>query len=125
NPFFYKHINFNGLNFLQLRTVINAIRKSFNPDIFHCFDINSYNLIRLFISTKYNLLIVNKCGGPNSLNYPFIPNLILFSKENFDFFNIQKKYQESTLNLIPNRVLPVQIEENNLIQKDPSIFTFV
>lgn len=103
NPFFKDSFFFDGRNFLSFRIKINKEIKAFNPDIIHCFDIAAYNLVSLVASSKYKI-VVNKCGGPDPIEFPLVQNLILFSKENQTWFKNQEKFQKSSVYLIPNRV---------------------
>lgn len=125
NPNFLKHINFYGLNFLHLRIVLLRIFKEFSPDVFHCFDSHSYNLVRLFINTNKDNVIVNKCGGPNpQKTYPYVPNLILFSQENLDWFKNKRKFRDCYISLIPNRVMKIELDYMPL-NKEKDQFSFV
>lgn len=125
NSNFLKHINFNGLNFLFLRKELQRIFDEFNPEIYHCFDHHSYNLVRLFINTEKHKVIVNKCGGPNpKKKYPFVPNLILFSQENLDWFQNNKKFNDCNISLIPNRVSKIHLDYTPLKKEDDN-FNFV
>jgi len=126
NPYFAEHIPFNGFNFYNLKTEITKLTYKFNPDIYHCFDVGSYNTIRLLISSKTHKIILNKCGGPNPIQYPHIHNLILFSSENLMWFKNQKKYQYSNIHLIPNRVKSILMDMTfHPIAKEPGEFVFL
>lgn len=127
NSNYFENTYFNGLNLTSLKRSIGKITKNYNPDIYHCFDIGSYNIIRLFISSKFNKLVVNKCGGPNPVKYPFVPNLVLFSVENLEWFNSNLKYQATNISLIPNRVKAISKPLNNLKNRffDSQVFSFV
>ena len=103
NPFYKGDCFFNGRNLLSLKRQINKNIQDFNPDIIHCFDATSYNIVSLLIDSKYKI-VVNKCGGPDPIEYPFVENLILFSKENKRWFEKYTKFEKSSIYLIPNRV---------------------
>lgn len=126
NPYFDKHIPFNGINLLYLKKEIKKTVKHFNPDIYHCFDDGSYNIVRLFISSRNNKLVVSKCGGPNPKYYPYVNNLILFSQENLDWFKNQQKFHDSNIHLIPNRVNAIRPDKTfQPIKKKPDEFVFM
>jgi hypothetical protein len=126
NPHFLKHIYFNGLNFFKLRKTIKQETRKFKPDIFHCFDVGSYNIIRLIIPSNKNKLILNKCGGPNPTHFPHVKNLILFSVENQEWFKNQNKFKNANIHLIPNRVKPLQLNPDfKPIEKIPGDFIFI
>ena len=109
----------------QFKTKLNG----FLPDIIHCFDEYSYFLAshcKLFKSQKF---IFTKCGGPSSRNkYWFhADNIILFSKENYNWYQNKKQYSKSNIQLIPNRVKGLSQNElnNRGIEKDLEAFNFV
>src|SRR5690606_29670092 len=114
------------LSFLNLRKEIKEISKSFNPDIFHCFDPPIYNVLRMFISSRKKRIVVNQCGGPNPIEFSHVKNLILFSLENQNWFKEQSKFKETNIYLIPNRVTTVRIEKKfSEYQKSEELFNFV
>lgn len=127
NSSFKKHIPFNGINILQLRSFFNAIKRKNDFDVIHCFDSNSYNIVRLFLSTQKYFIFLNKCGGPNPIIYPHIPNLIVFSKENLEWFKERRDISKINLKLIPNRVKKIKFDKSidQLIKKNEEHFTFV
>lgn len=126
NPYFLEHIDFNGINFIFFKNNLKELIQKFNPDIYHFFDYGSYNTVRLLISSKKNKIIINKCGGPNPIKYPHVPNLILFSNENLNWFKNQKKHQNSNIYLIPNRVKALLPDKNfQPIEKKGGEFTFL
>lgn len=114
NPYFMKNIYFNGFNIYSLNKELKIIISTFKPDIYHCFDHSAYNIIRLKVSTIKNKIVINKCGGPNPHSFSHALNLILFSYENYLWFQSQVKYNSSNVYLIPNRVN--KIEKLNVIQ---------
>ena len=126
NPHFLEHIYFNGINFIYFKNKIKELIRNFNPEIYHCFDYGSYNTIRLLISSEKNKIIINKCGGPNPIKYPHVPNLILFSNENLNWFKNQKKHKNSNIYLIPNLVKSLLPDKNfQPIAKKNDEFTFL
>jgi glycosyltransferase involved in cell wall biosynthesis len=126
NPYFLYHINFNGLNFFPLKRIIQNENKSFKPDIYHCFDVESYNIIRLIISARKNKIVINKCGGPNQRYFPHVNNIILFSKENEEWFKTKNRFKHSNIQLVPNRVKSLNLDpEFYPIEKIPTEFVFM
>ena len=91
-----------------LRTIgeIDGWIKQEDPSVIHCFCKTSYSLMRL-TARKYRIpLILTKCGGPNPRKgFPFSETLILYSVENYNYFKSRKKYANSNLHLIPNRIV--------------------
>jgi glycosyltransferase involved in cell wall biosynthesis len=126
NSCFWKHIYFYGFNILHLKREIRNVVNAYNPDIYHCFDVRSYNVVRLFISSKKHKIILNKCGGPNPIQFPYIHNLIIFSEEDQIWFKNQKKFKKSQIFLIPNRVTRIVSDLSFMpIDKDLDSFIFM
>lgn len=76
------------------------------PNVIHSFDRIAYFWGRM-AARKFNLKsVLTKCGGANDVYTPYCENLILFSKENYDFFKKAPQFKNSKLFLIPNRVKP-------------------
>lgn len=126
NPYFEKHIVFNGYNFFSVVKNFRGIIKNFRPDIFHTFDSSCYNVIRILINSKRNKILLNKCGGPNPLDFPFVKNLILFSSENYEWFKANNKFSETAIHLIPNRVRALKLSSNyQPILKNSNHFNFI
>lgn len=128
NPFYEKHIFFNGLNLFELSRDIKKLREQYRPEIYHCFDVISYNMVRIFISSRKNKIILNKCGGPNPYSYqfPHVHNIVLFSLENKRWFNNNVKFKNSSIYLIPNRSETLIIDRTyEPVKKDLDSFIFV
>jgi len=125
NPYFLCHCKFNGISYLRLFKEIDKSITSFKPDIIHFFDITSYNVVRIHISSMTYKVILNKCGGPNK-KWPFVNNLILFSYENYEYYKKYPKFRLSNIYLIPNRVQQLQVNKSfNPVPKDPNSFNFI
>lgn len=89
--------------FSELRRLRTIIRSSGATNV-HAFD-KSSTFYAQIASYLFNLKItVTKCGGPNPRWFPEVKDIILFSKENFEWFEHSKKHRNSRLWLIPNRV---------------------
>ena len=128
NPYFHKHLYFNGLNVFNIKRELEVLKTEFKPNIYHCFDVGSYNVIRLFVSSKKNKIVLNKCGGPNPTKYrfPFVYNLVLFSLENKSWFENNSKFRNTFISLIPNRVQEISHDPDfHPIEKQPKDFNFV
>lgn len=106
NNHYYKHFFFNGINALNFRKEFTKTIEFFQPDIIHCFDVTAYlTFTSLFNENKYNI-VLNKCGGPNPPRFPKIANLVLFSKENKEWFERNPAFNKSDIRLISNRINP-------------------
>lgn len=96
--FIYKYFNF-----IKIQKRILKIIQQYQIDRIHCFDDRAYLFIRNH-RFKNIPMVLTKCGGPNPRYYPKTQNLILFSKENSDYFKDKKDYKN--IHLVPNRILP-------------------
>ncbi|MFN4764646.1 hypothetical protein ACKGJN_16065 [Gillisia sp. Q332] len=108
-------LKYNGFNFLSVLTRLKVFSLQFDPDAIHSFDVESFAFGRL-ISKKMNFpTILNKCGGPNPKKYyPKADKQVLFSLENYTYYQNNKRYRKSKLAFIPNRVKEVKIDKNRV-----------
>ncbi|MDR6301793.1 glycosyltransferase family 4 protein [Mesonia maritima] len=125
NPFFYRRIRFNGLNMWSVKNELDSFFNFFKPDIIHCFDVSVYNIAKLLVNGNKYKFVLNKCGGSNPPYFPYVENLILFSKENMKWFDNQNKKYAKNIYLIPNRVRAVNIKSVKDVEKNESLFNFV
>ncbi|SFS55230.1 Glycosyltransferase involved in cell wall bisynthesis [Zhouia amylolytica] len=88
-------------NFVSIQIRLKEIINKHNIQKIHCFDDRAYLFLRS-IRFKNVQLILTKCGGPNLRFYPKINTLIVYSKENYEFFRSLGKTEN--LYLVPNRV---------------------
>ncbi|WP_175574463.1 glycosyltransferase [Algoriphagus marinus] len=95
---------FKGPAIFRTHSSIKKILKSEQPDILHAFDSLAYYWVRLAGHKLQIPFCVTKCGGINSVYFPYAKNLILFSTENLNFFKSKRKFEDSNLYLIPNRI---------------------
>lgn len=101
--------NLKDLFFLNNKILNDAISES---EIIHCYDTESLIYGIRFSRIFKKPLIFTKCGGKNPSGFfPFVQNIILFSEENKNYFLHQKKFSNSNISVIPNRV--------NYIKPDP------
>lgn len=126
NPYFKKHIYFNGKNYFSFKKGLEDEVLKLNPDIIHCFDHNVYNILKLSKVCNRYKFVLTRCGGPNPKSFPRVENLIVFSKENEKWFQGQLKFKSTALFRIPNRIFPVELVNNNkLVRKEENKFCFV
>lgn len=125
NKNFHSHINFNGKNWIFLYKSLQKIKNEFNPDVVHSFGKHGYDLWKIIFGKDKPAMVVNICGGPNPKVFPVVENLVLFSKENMQWFENQIKYAGTNKYLIPNRVSKVELLENRILQKETGGFNFV
>lgn len=126
NPHFKKHIFYNGKNFIKYKKEVQTMLESFKPDILHFFDTAAYNTFSLFFNINKYKIFLNKCGGPNPVEFPLVQNLILFSEENKIWFEANSKFNKTNIEVIPNRVNPelLRFNFNKQIEKKDA-FCFV
>ncbi len=98
------HYHFSSLTLITVFKILKIV-KLFNPNILHAFDVESLFFCRL-ISYFYKApIFLTKSGGPNPKHFfPRIENLIVYSKENYDYFLSTTNHQNINVHLIPNRV---------------------
>ncbi len=99
------YIYSNGWNVVAVVfQLINLIKKE-KVDIVHSFDWQAFFYVRI-MSFLFKIPQINTLpGGGNPIVYfPYSDNLILYSKENFTYFQLNKKFKESNLYCIPNRI---------------------
>lgn len=126
NPYFEAQLFFNGYNVFLLRRKLNEIIGKYKPEIYHFFDNDCYNVIRILCYSRNYKMVLNKCGGPNFKQFPSIKNLIVFSKENYRWFKSKQKFEQSSVYHIPNRVEALKLDpEYHPIPRDNSKFTFI
>lgn len=108
SPYFDRNINVghNLKDFRLLNKELKRVSKDFHPDIIHCFDTDSLNRVLLSRSFRNTAIVLNKCGGPNpqKSNYQHADAIVVFSKENQNWYLNNKNYNNSSIYLIPNRV---------------------
>jgi glycosyltransferase involved in cell wall biosynthesis len=108
---FHDHIFISNISqLLSLKSSFKKVLSELKPDILHFFDTDSLNSILLVHSLKNFPVVLNKCGGQNPLRkkWQFAHDLILFSKENHDFFvNNTSASKDMNLHLIAARVKAV------------------
>lgn len=85
--------------------------------IIHAFDIHAFLFGRRLAKALTLPLFLTKSGGKNPTKYyPSTPNLVLFSKENRAYFTTLRKYNDTNILLIPNRVLPPVVDDQRIKQ---------
>jgi|SRR5690554_861982 len=126
----YSIINKN-ISIFSTTKSLQEIILSEKPDVIHSFDRIAYFWGRI-MAKKFNLTsVLTKCGGPNEGFQPKSDNLILFSKENLDFFKKSPKHTKTNFFLIPNRVNKFDTDYHKIITLkkalsiDNKTFTFL
>ena len=102
--------------FTQIYKDLLVSIKEEQPEIIHSFDAIAYFWGRL-VSSKLNIKsCLTKCGGINQIYFPFCDNFILYSKENFDYYQSKNKFKNSNLFLIPNRINTFPNDKKRIIK---------
>ena len=106
SPNFHQNIPFDSIPGRTFFKQIGSVLKTLQPDVVHCFDERAYLLLALylFLHRKKIPIVLNKCGGPNTANYPVAPSLVLFSMENLNYYKNHPGFSGSAIHLIANRV---------------------
>jgi glycosyltransferase involved in cell wall biosynthesis len=111
NPLYLGHLDFEWWNVLGLDRRFREVFEQFTPDLIHCFDMGSHLMLQLLPSTRGRTMVLNRCGGPNPRRRfcAVADTMIVFSRENYDWFAGNRRFRDSTLHLVPNRVRAVEI----------------
>jgi hypothetical protein len=91
-----------------------SILKDEQPDILHAFDSSAFYWVRLAGHKLQIPFCITKCGGVNPVYFPYAKNLVLFSTENLNFFKSKRKFNDSNLSLIPNRIKEFDDDINHI-----------
>ena len=107
--------NNNIITVLRLMLSSRAFFKNEKFDSIHAFDDLAYFFGRIN-SSKYKIpIVLTKCGGPNPKSYyPNSKDLILFSQENLNYFKGNKRFKNSNIYLIPNRINNVYQDKSRI-----------
>lgn len=105
NEFGEQYIHINDVGLFKTLKKISTLIKSENLDVIHAFDPKAFLFARL-VSIKHSVpLLLTRCGGPNPKPYyPLHSNIVLYSLENLEYFQNKKKFKDSELTFIPNRI---------------------
>lgn len=126
NPLFLLNVKVTGIKYIHFLKQFKEIIRDESPDIIHFFDVFSYNILRFVLKPKKQNICITKCGGPNPRWFPIVNNIVLFSFENYNWFKNKKKYRNSNISLIPNRVSGLEFNQNyRPIQRKREDFIFV
>lgn len=110
----------NAYNNVSLTIRMTRLLKSLNADVVHAFDRVSY-LYSLFAARIRKIpIVVTKCGGAVNTHFPYVNNIVVFTKEDQSFFNSRCDVNETQIAFIPNRVIPFKqaVERIALLKKD-------
>lgn len=99
----YLHLQVNSL-FLGIKDLLGIVKKE-KPDVIHTFDNPSFFFGRIASLLTKTPILHTKCGGGNPGKYfPYCKDIVLYSFENMKYFKENKKFKQSNLHMIPNRV---------------------
>lgn len=103
------------ISILSLIKRSRAFFKNEKFDVIHAFDDLAFFFGRIN-SSRYKIpIVLTKCGGPNpKLYYPNSKDLILFSQENLNYFKGNKRFKNSNIYLIPNRINNVYQDKSRI-----------
>ncbi|CAH7057405.1 conserved hypothetical protein [Vibrio chagasii] len=101
----YTKVTFIDLNQHSIYSAFKMLAKAIvGCDLVHCFDEHSYFYGRI-VSAFYKIpIVLTKCGGKITRYYPKAKDLIVFSREDYQYF----KNRSTRCHFLPNRVLPIK-----------------
>lgn len=103
NPFLLGEISPSYSHIEGIRSVVDK----YSPDVIHYFDNSSYLFFLIYLNKYCRKQILTKCGGPSprfGLKFPFCKNVILYSKEDLEFFGRNILFRNVSFEYIPNRI---------------------
>lgn len=105
------NIKYNWYNSFSVYKSLNKIVTSHNITHINCYDLNVSLFAKLVAYNTEIKVILTKCGGPNPPGYyPRFNNMLVMSKENFDFF----ADKVPNIVLIPNRVKKCKVDSQRV-----------
>jgi len=131
-PVTVHNIRFKGLNIVgAVRQVVKILKRE-RIDAINVFDARIFCIADMASRIAGKPLVLTKCGGPNpdgSYFFPVVDYLVVFSKENLEYFQSHPKYANTEMRFLPNRATkavpdPVQIEKLRA-RLDPRKKTFL
>jgi hypothetical protein len=121
--------DFKWTNIFTLNKKFKTLFTLFNPDVIHCFDGSSALLLMAQPVLFKKKVIYTKCGGPNERASiaQVVSDVVLFSKENYMSYDKNKRFKNTDLHLIPNRIIKVSLfkDDERAFKKDITKFNFV
>ncbi|MDK2971487.1 MAG: hypothetical protein PWP23_1242 [Candidatus Sumerlaeota bacterium] len=104
--------------------------REFRPTVLHSFDVSSHGLVRAAGVLSRLPVVMTKAGGPNPKRFfPRADHIVLFSKENADFFAAHPKFRRARRYHIPNRAVEIQDDPRRIAKAratlDPNRPTFL
>lgn len=110
-------VPFSGVNAWSAFRKLREILREEKPDVIHAFDELAMFFARVLAGSSRLPLILTRAGGANPTKYyPYTKHLILFSKENEEYFRSQAKYRDTSFYVLPNRVLDVGQDPIRIIE---------
>jgi glycosyltransferase involved in cell wall biosynthesis len=111
------NIHFKGLNIAgAVRQVVDILKRE-RIDALNVFDTRIFCIADMASRIAKKPLLLTKCGGPNPGRfYPVVDYLVVFSKENLEYFQNHPKYANTEIRFLPNRATkaasdPARIEK--------------
>lgn len=100
----YVHVDETGVlnTFKAIKKVLNGEK----ADIYHAFDSRAFFYVRILSLMDGTPNVLTKCGGANAKHYPVCDELILYSRENLEYYKNNKNFDHTNITFLPNRVSP-------------------
>ena len=106
----------------ELAAFMDIARRE-KPDVIHAFDPIACAFARVAARRLGCGLLLTKCGGPNPAPraypwsyYPRVPRLVVFSRENEQYFKGRREFAGTRVWRIPNRIGAVQTDPAKVAQ---------
>lgn len=96
---------YKNLGFFQVMKDLKKVVDLECPDVIHSFDEDAFFFGSLLSFVYKKPYIHTKCGGSNPrIALPKVNNLILYSQENFKYYQSSRRFKKANVQYIPNRV---------------------
>lgn len=96
---------YKNLSLFQVVTDLKKVVDLERPDVIHSFDEDAFFFGSLLSFVYKKPYIHTKCGGGNPrIALPKVNNLILYSQENFRYYQSSRRFKNANIQYIPNRV---------------------
>lgn len=96
---------YKNLSLFQVVTDLKKVVDLECPDVIHSFDEDAFFFGSLLSFVYKKPYIHTKCGGGNPrIALPKVNNLILYSQENFRYYQSSRRFKNANIQYIPNRV---------------------
>jgi glycosyltransferase involved in cell wall biosynthesis len=107
------NLNFTGRRILRAAICLSKIVRTRGFSSLNVFDMRVLSIAMIAAHIAKVPIVLTKPGGPNPGKYryyPALPNLVVFSMENYDYFKERRRFAGTRIEFLPNRVAPVSTD---------------